>query len=65
MTLTKVSMSSLDGGDSAWTKDVDVAKGVADLALNKITQTGSSREVTGRTVVAEVGHDGRNCAQSS
>lgn len=32
--------------------------GVADLALDKIAETGSSREVTGSTVVAEVGHDG-------
>ena len=32
--------------------------GVADLALDKIAETGSGREVTGSTVVAEVGHDG-------
>ena len=32
--------------------------GVADLALDKIAETGSSREVTGSTVIAEVGHDG-------
>lgn len=32
--------------------------GVADPALDKIAETGSGREVTGSTVVAEVGHDG-------
>ena len=31
---------------------------VADLALDKIAETGSGREVAGGTVVAEVGHDG-------
>ena len=51
-------MRSLPGDDSTWTEDVEVAPGVADLALDKIAQTWSGRKVTGRTVVAEVGHDG-------
>ena len=57
-TLTPVAVRSLPGDDSTWTKDVEVTPGVADLALDKIAQTWSGREVTGRTVVAEVGHDG-------
>lgn len=35
-----------------------MSPGVADLALDKIAETRSSREVAGGTVVAEVGHDG-------
>ena len=40
------------------TKDIEMSPAVADLALDKIAETGSGREVAGGTVVAEVGHDG-------
>ena len=38
------------------TKDIEMSPAVADLALDKIAETGSGREVAGGTVVAEVGH---------
>jgi hypothetical protein len=46
-TLTPVSIASVFDSDTAWTKDIEMAPGVADLALNKIAETGSGREVAG------------------
>jgi hypothetical protein len=57
-TLTPISVVSVLDGDTTWAEDVEVAPGVADLALDKIAETWSGREVAACAVVAEIGHDG-------
>lgn len=45
--LTPVTIVRVLVVDPTWTKYVLVTPGIADFALDEITQTGSSREVTG------------------
>jgi hypothetical protein len=56
--LTPIFVVSVLDGDTTWAEDVEVAPGVADLALDEIAETWSGREVAACAVVAEVGHDG-------
>ena len=59
ITLTPIAIARISPGDSAWTEDVLMTPGIADLALNEVARTRANLGVTVRAVVTEVQHDGR------